>query len=61
MENLVDSAIKLVVVLAVLFAPYVVINALSVIVNGFIKVFYPAYNAAQRANEKARENLENIK
>lgn len=59
--EIIDSVIKLVVVLAVLFAPYVVINALSVIVNGFIKVFYPAYQATQSANEKARQNMENIK
>lgn len=56
-----DSVIKLIIVLAVLFAPYVVINALSVIVNGLIKIFYPAYSATEKANERAKQNLENIK
>lgn len=56
-----ESLIKLIVVLMVLFAPYVVINSLAVIINGLLKVVYPAYAAAERANEKARSEMENLK
>lgn len=56
-----ESVTKLIIILMVLFAPYVVINSLAVIINGLIKVVYPAYAAAERANEKARQNMENIK
>ena len=56
-----ESIIKLIVVLVVLFAPYVLINSISAIVTQTIKVGYPAYKAVKDANEKARQELENIK
>ena len=56
-----ESIIKLIIVLVVLFAPYVLINSISAIVFYTIKGAYPAYRAVKDANEKARQELENIK
>lgn len=56
-----EEITKLVVLLVLIFAPYVIANSITVIVNTVIKVIYPAYKMAHGANEKARQELENIK
>ena len=56
-----EEITKLVVLLVLIFAPYIIANSITVIVNTLIKVIYPAYKATQSANEKARQNMENIK
>lgn len=59
--EIVNEIIKLIIVLTIIFAPYVLINAVAALISAVIRVTYPAYQAAQNANEKAKKEIENIK